>query len=253
LLGPAAVTEFAVNRRAFQLSETFVGRISNSFMPTLAHLHGTGADERMREIVFRLILYVIWAGGAAGLVLLSLNSHFVTLWVGGGLVMSPLVQLALLALFLISSASVLAANLCWTLGNLRQNSVVNIAQKILVIIFLYFGLRFWGITGMVIGQCVALAGLSAWYFPKKLLTLTSLRSEWVRAIAKECLLVACTTGVIYAISRQFSFSHWMGLVTGAVILVSVYCGAQTVLSPCFRNEAAIVVGHLRSLLKSQSA
>lgn len=140
-LGPQEAVLLNVNRKAADLCGSAVERMGISFMPGLAHLHGSG-DRQGHEASARVLFsgYGVALAIAAGGVL-AFNRLFVSTWVGAENVGTLWLTAAIVAAMCASQISSVLSNIYLSTGKIGETARLGIVETILRVGLLAVGLK----------------------------------------------------------------------------------------------------------------
>lgn len=249
-LGPEVVPMFMLTRKAPDMSRMFVERPAMAFMPTVSHLVGTGEIERARVVLLRLLRLTLWLLGLIAAGFMVFNRDFITLWVGASLFAGPgvnvIIVLSLIIYVLVNGLS----NLCFSLGNIKGNSLASAAQGLLSVPLIIVGAKYWGMLGVALGPLVAMLATTAWYFPKAFSRLLSLERSDINAFASEVAKVLLATTIVIVAFVWLTLTTWAAFMLTVVVFTVVYTMILGTLSQPFRAEIFGILNKVRKIAHS---
>jgi len=80
--GPTSAGVYGLTLRGFETVFLLVSQINHGLAPSLANLYGSADKERLRQVVTKLPLIILFVGAVGLGCFVLLNRAFVTLWVG---------------------------------------------------------------------------------------------------------------------------------------------------------------------------
>lgn len=240
-LGPETVTILSLTRKAPDYSKEFVNQPSVAFMPAVSHLIGSGKIDKARGVLTRLVCILLWmlcltVGG-----LIALNDDFVRLWVGPHLFAGKTINLIICGTFLFTLAASCLGNICWSLGNIKGNSLASLAQSLIFIPLVIFGTKYFGLIGTVLAPLIAIFTVSVWYYSLSFSTLLKLSSQDHKNIMYEGF---STLAVMVSLILGFSWlypKNWTQFLFLVIIFCFLYSCLIYLVSKNFKNEIKGVI------------
>ena len=235
-LGPEVVPILSLTRKAPDLSRTFLERPAMAFMPAISHLFGSGDVKRTQEILLRLLRMIIWLMGLAVVGFLLLNEPFVRLWVGAKLYAGSTINMLIVLGLVVTVVVSVLSNLCYSLGNIKGNSLTLMAQSFVSIFLMYFGGQIFGMAGVVLAPTIAMVVVSGWYYPRAFIRLLNLTWGEVKTLLYEFTRVAAAAllvGVSFTLVNPLT---WLEFISVSVALVASYVVTLTFISTSLRRE-----------------
>lgn len=235
-LGPEIAPIFAFTRKIPEISRMILERPANAFMPAIAHLVGSQEIERAKTALLRLIRLVLWSIGLSSAGFFVFNRDFITLWVGhrfyAGGTINTLVIMALGMAVIIKILS----SLCFSMGNIKGNSIVKMVEGILTVLFMFIGTKYWGMTGLAVAPLLAMTLVSSWYYPRVFAKLLSLNKSDILTITYEVYVSLVASVVTAALFFRASSNTWLYFTTRVCAFSLVYSVVILLLSRSFRRE-----------------
>lgn len=217
-LGPEIVPVLHLTRRAPEMSRMFVERPPVAFMPAVSHLVGAGEMDKARAVLIRLMRMMLWLTGLFVAGFIALNDDFVRLWVGSHLFAGQTINLIICGTFLFMVISNGLANLCFSLGNIKGNSLASLAQSLLFIPLVILGAKYFGLLGIVLAPFISTLAISAWYFPRSFSKLLKLSPQDRKDIIQEILKILVIIIPFTWIFASFNPTGWFQF----IVLVGVF-------------------------------
>ncbi len=242
-LGPEVTPVFMLTRKAPDTSRMFLERPAIAFMPAVSSLVGAGETERARAVLLRLLRMILWLMGLIAGGLWVFNSDFVGLWVGSELFAGGVVNLAIVLSLVITVIINTLSSLCFSLGNIRGNSIASLAQGLLAVPLMILGAQYWGMLGVAVAPLLAMLAVSAWYYPYTFSRLLKLERVDLLAMVREVAAVMVATMVAMGALFWVTATTWPVFALEVAAFGAVYLVVLGSLSPVFRTE---MIGLLRS-------
>jgi O-antigen/teichoic acid export membrane protein len=222
LVHPAAAVMYVCTAKVSQVFLHVAWVLPDSGLVGLAQLHAERRPERTREIIIGMLRLHMILSGAVALVIVMVNSRFVTAWVGaeffGGEALNALLALACLSLSVthgVAAAAAVVGNRLGVGGATLFNGVVH------VVLALALGARF-GLEGVALAT--AISGLLT-ALPIGLRFLRMTAGVGTRAVMVEVIVPwtrrASPVFAMAVVLRWLDDTAWVGL-AGAGILGILY-------------------------------
>lgn len=235
-LGPEIAPVFVLTRKAPDLSRMFMERPAVAFMPAISHLIGSGEMKRAKKILLRLMRIIVWLLGVTTAGFLVFNKTFVSLWVGSDLFAGNTVNLLIALALLFTVITNALSSLCFSLGNIKGNSIATLVQGLVSVPLMIIGAKYWGMLGVAIAPLLAMLTVSAWYYPLTFTRQLKLGRMDVLAFTREFgnafLAATITVGILFWITPK----TWLVFVSSVVLFCLLYLLVLSLLSRTFRDE-----------------
>ena len=245
-IGSDSVAVYRLTKKAPDLVKMFINRATVAFMPATSHIWGEGNIERAREVLLRVVSYLIWGLGLSIGGMLAFNDDFVRLWVGSDLYagrgVNSLICALIVALVLTKSLS----NLCYALGNIKGNSIAGGVQSFLYVGASLLGAIKFGIEGLIVGAIISNILVTHWYYIHKFYYLLKLRVVDIKNILLELVLSSFVLTFVLYVFSIIHISNWTDFSLGVLSLIISYVIGIYILSSSFREE----VSYFFRLIKS---
>jgi O-antigen/teichoic acid export membrane protein len=237
-MGPEVAPIFLLTRKASDVGRMFLERPALAFMPVLSSLAGASEDDQVRVAVMRLMRMILWFLGLAAAGFIVFNDDFVNLWVGEHLYAGAVVNLVMVVNLVFGVLTTTLSNLCFSIGNIRGNSIAALVQGFLSIPLMIIGAKFYGLLGVAVAPLLAVLSISAWYYPcvfRRLLRLVRLdiRSYSYEAIAVTAAAILTSVALFWLTPK-----NWPALIFSVVAFSATYLAVLTIISHSFRGEIA---------------
>lgn len=242
-LGSEVAPVFVLTRKAPDMSRMFVELSAVAFMPAVSSMVGAGEMARARAILLRLLRMILWLVGLIASGFFVFNSDFVALWVGPKLFAGGVVNVVIVLVMVVTVVINALSNLCFSLGNIRGNSIASLVQGLLAVPLMILGAKYWGMLGVAVGPLLAMLAVSVWYYPLAFSRLLKLERADLLGMAREAAAVMVATMVAIGALFWVTATTWVAFAFAVAAFGLVYLVVLSGLSRVFRAE---VIGALRS-------
>lgn len=238
-LGPNFVTALDLSRRPIRIMSGLANNVTISMLPTLSHLFGSNEMKKIGEVSLRVWSAVSWISTfiVGGFILF--NQSLVTNWVGVDHWIGNGNNILLCFSYLLSSVGYNLSNITYSMGDIQNNSLLNIVRGSVYIILLYILGENYGVTGVLVAFLVSVFTMIL-YYPRKVLKGAMFSQAQKLSVMKESfvsLAIVFLTGI-----TAFFFPlqlDWYWLVGGSVMYAVIYCSAIYVTSASLRRDISI--------------
>jgi O-antigen/teichoic acid export membrane protein len=235
-IGSDTVALYRLTKKAPDLVKKFINRASVAFMPATSHIWGEGDIERAREVLLRVLRYLTWGLGITMTGLLTFNDDFVRLWVGShlyaGRQLNALICILVAVLILTKSIS----NLCYSLGNIKGNSIASGVQSILYIVLSVVGVVCFDLTGLILGGIISHITITMWYYPYKISEILDFDISETKSILLEFFISLGTGLIIYLLFDNLNAIKWYYFAIHILTFSISYLSVLSFASGKFREE-----------------
>ena len=249
-LGPQNAALLNLTRKAPDMSKTFIERPVIAFIPSLAHLRGSGDQEKQVRIVVRLVYFLFWMIGLVLTGLMSFNDDFVNLWVGEKMFAGQKISIIVSFTLLLTAITDSFGNICVALGSVKKNSLVSLGQAILSAFLIVIGAKYFGLIGVVVSPLIALLLFSSWLYPKHLISIMQLDKIIVKKLLVELAKILLSTTILVMVFSQLKIFSWFGFVFFTSALTAIYFIILLFVSDTFRFETKKFIGNWKRGIKN---
>jgi len=235
-LGTNAVTVLDLSRRPLKLATGLANNVTISMLPSLPHLFGSGQTEKIRSTVIRIWTTVLWSSGflIGGFILFNYN--LTSNWVGKQFWIGNSNNIIMCASFFLLSIGYNLSNITYSLGDIRNNSIINVIKSIVYLLCLFLLAKTMGMAGVLIAFMLPVLIMLS-YYPRKVSRETHLTAGDRKEIFRETALVTCLMLACAAIACFFNFElSWISLAIAAFFYGLVFCVLLFFFSRVFREE-----------------
>lgn len=200
-VSPSLVTIFEINKRPIQLTQSLVGRHSVALMPSVSHANGKSDKPGIINLINIQFKYYSYAALFIAMIFCFTYSDLISIWTGSGKFAGNTIMYLLVANFFFGVIGYFMANMGYALGDIKTNSLVNIAKGLGIGTLLYVGGKHYGIVGIL---CVMLIGnlfVEFVYFTYRLYKIGYLKLNLLQTIAGTWVIVIPLTLAVFAACR----------------------------------------------------
>jgi O-antigen/teichoic acid export membrane protein len=226
-IGTEAVTMLEITRRPLKIINGFVFAPVQSVAPAFANIIGSGNKEKVYRYYKKFLDGYAWLCTLVFATFIAVNSSFIEILLGKGFFLGNIANLLICLCYIATAFIYYFENINFCIGNIKQNSVVEMSRSILSIGLLFVLLHFFNIYGLICAPFIAVVCTSGIVYPR------SIRrffkgfknvTTFSRASAVFIVLSILLTTLI-AFTKQF-FPLWPFLFV-ALFCLSVYYAAIT--------------------------
>ena len=244
-LGSQFVPLLTVTKKSSVLIRSLIERPALALLPTISNLNGTGDIQKTKFVTIRLINLITWTIGLFSSGLYLLNFSFVSLWLGSEFYAGSLINSALIVSMIFISFSNVLSTLCYSIGNIKGNSIILFIQSILSIPLMFLGIKYFGILGVVLFSLISIIIVSLWYYPKILVTKLNITSFELLGIIKEFLFTFITFLLVISLISNILLESWFSFIYLGFLIAILFVFILFLFSKSFRCELKIIFGILR--------
>lgn len=237
-LGSHYVTVLDLCRRPIKIATSLSNNITISMLPALSHLFGAGDAKTIQTVALRIWRVILWLSAfiIGGFILF--NHSLIITWVGKELWIGNTNNIVLCISFLLLAIGYNLSNITYSMGDIKNNSLINIVRNVVYLITLYFLSKAFGLTGVLLSFAIPLFILLA-YYPKKVCQIAFFTKNNIRAVVNETsvvgIIIAVCSILSYSINIEVSFAWLIGL---AALYAAFYIGMLFLFSKGFKGEMA---------------
>jgi O-antigen/teichoic acid export membrane protein len=240
-LGSSSVTVLDLCRRPLKLVAGLANNVTISMLPTLPHLFGSGQTEKIRTTVIRIWIVILWISGflIGGFILF--NFSLIANWVGRKFWIGNTNNIIMCVSFFLLSIGYNLSNVTYSMGDIRNNSIISVVKGIVYLVFLFIMAKISGMGGILfafISPCI----IMLLYYPGKVIREAALSGQNKREIFRETLFVVFILAACAIIS---SFLHirlsWLELFFCGILYSIIYIVALLAASQLFKDELNKIV------------
>ncbi len=223
---PGMITIYEINKRPINMTAGLIGRHSVALMPLISHGKGKGDEENITSFIgsqFRIYAYAVLF---ASLMFWLTYQNLISLWTGSSKYAGNTVLYFLVANFFLGLIGYFMSNMCYALGDIKMNSLINMVKGVLLGVTMYFVAQKYGIIGTL---CVFLfigSITDIGYFSYRLFKLGFLKSALIKNIFSVWIFIVPTSllagwGLKMLVSRLFSENIYLLklLVSGSLFTI----------------------------------
>lgn len=144
---PSMITVYEINKRPINMTSGLIGRHSVALMPLISHGKGKGDEESIIKFIgsnFRIYSYAILF---TSFMFWLTYRNLISVWTGSSKYAGDTVLHLLIANFFLGLIGYFMSNMCYALGDIKMNSLINMVKGILLGTVMYFVAQRYGIIG----------------------------------------------------------------------------------------------------------
>lgn len=199
-LGAHYVTMLDLCRRPIKIVSGLANNITISMLPALSHLFGTGNKQTIKAVTYRIWCVIVWFSGflIGGFILF--NFSLIKMWVGSDLWIGTKNNIIMCISFFLLAIGYNLSNITYSMGDIKNNSFINIIRNAVYLVLLYGLSKTIGLTGVLLAFALPLF-IMLYYYPRKVCEVGFFDKTDVRQIINEtiivgaiillCILLAC--------------------------------------------------------------
>jgi len=225
-IGTDAVTILDLSRRPIKIITGLANNVTISMLPALANLFGSSEIEKLRTITVKIWIVILWISGFIISGFILFGQSITTNWVGKEFWIGNLNNFIMCFSFLLLSIGYNLSNVTYSMGDIKNNSLISIVRNIFYLIFLLFLTQWIGITGVLLAFLIPLGILLA-YYPQKTFKITNLTSDDLKKIIIQslvtggimifCMFLSIKLSIVLSWTTLIIFSIGYGLLYLAII------------------------------------
>ena len=235
-MGPESVASFALTKNPIDISKEFINQPVVAYQPIISNMVGSNEIDKLRKMLSRLIIILIWitvffVGG-----MISLNSEFVSLWVGESFYIGSFFNLIICFSAFLIIVTQSAGYFSVSLGDIKRNSIAGALQSILYIPLIYFGLKYFGLYGLVFAPIISMIVTTSWYYPVSVQKLIKFSSNDIRIFVNQTLYSLISIMPLIIIFFFIDIKSWIEFISSVILFIIIYFSSLLYLSSIFRIE-----------------
>lgn len=235
-LGSHTVTMLDLSRRPLKIVSGLSNNVTLSLLPSLPHLFGTGNMDRIQVIVMRIWRVILWMSGLIVSGFILFNFNITSNWVGEQFWIGNTNNIIMcISIFLLSIGYNLS-NVTHSMGDMKNNSLINLVRSGSYLILLFIFSKYFGITGVLLAFLLPIF-IMIWYYPRKVCSEARLSKPAVQQIVQETILITVILVVCAILSYWLNTRvSWSTLIMFGGIYVTLFFVALYIFSKTFRPE-----------------
>ena len=124
-----------------------------------------------------------------------------------------------------------------SLGDIKRNSIAGALQSLLYIPLIYFGLKYFGLYGLVFAPIISMILTTAWYYPLSVQKLLKFSSNDIRNFITQTLYSLISVILLIIIFFFVDIKSWLEFILSMILFSVIYFCSLYFLSKIFRTEA----------------
>jgi len=237
-LGTNAVTVLDLSRRPLKLATGLANNVTISMLPSLPHLFGSGQTEKIRATIIRIWTTVLWSSGflVGGFILFNYN--LTANWVGKQFWIGNSNNIVMCVSFFLLSIGYNLSNITYSMGDIRNNSIINVVKSVVYLLFLFVLAKTMGMTGVLLAFLTPTI-IMLLYYPKKVSQEATLSAQNIKDIVRETFLIILIMALAAIVVLLFTIQlSWVGLILSGCLYTGVFGLLLFSFSSLFRDETA---------------
>ena len=235
-LGPEIVASYALSKKPIALSQEFINQPVVAYQPVISHMYGSSEIDKLRKSLSRLIIILIWISVFVIGGMISFNSEFIKLWVGDSLFIGSNLNLIICLGAFIMIFTQSAGYFSVSLGDIKKNSVYSALQALLYIPLIYFGLKYFGLFGLVFAHIISMIITTTWYFPISFQRLIKLSPNDLKKIFNQTLLSLFIVIPLITLFSIIVIDSWFEFFVYVILFSITYFSFLFMISKIFKWE-----------------
>ncbi len=188
-ISPAMITIYEINKRPVNITYSLIGRHSVALMPLLSHAKGSGDKVAITEMINKQFKLYSYAAIFTSCMFCLNYFNLITLWTGSGKFAGNTIMLLLVSNFFFGLIGYFMSNMGYALGDIKWNSLINIARGILISVLMFSVAGKYGIIGTLVVTLSVILVTDFFYFTYRLHKIGFLQSSLIVNSLKHWLMV----------------------------------------------------------------
>ncbi len=229
------VAVYELTRRPMKILYGFTSRPTAALIAAFANLKGEGNKAKLQDITEKISFLSL-----AGLIFITsgfiaFNKDLISVWVGPDLFIGQTFNLILALFFMFKTFTYILANLTYSLGNIKGNSLVEISGNSIALILLFVLGYFFGIWGIILSPFAVVVFVELVYFPKKLSELIGVSKNIIYSIGFTNIIILMIGAICSMFFYYLSIKNWGQLVLYSSLFMVVFLISSFSFSGKFRQ------------------
>lgn len=141
------ITVYEINKRPVKITQSLIGRHSVALMPTISHAKGLDDKEGIVRFINRQFKFYAYATIFTCFIFMLNYHNLITAWTGPGKYAGDYIMYLLVAIFFFNLVGYFMSNMGYALGDIKNNSLVNIVRGVIVAALMFVVAGKYGIIG----------------------------------------------------------------------------------------------------------
>jgi len=229
------VAVFELTRRPMKILYGFASRPAAALIAAFANLKGEGDKAKLQDITEKISFLSL-----AGIVFITsgfiaFNKDLISVWVGPELFIGQTFNLILALFFMFKTFTYTLANLTYSLGNIKGNSLIEILGDSITLILLFVLGYFFGIWGIILAPFAVVIFVELFYFPQKLSALIGESKNIIYSIGNANIVILIIGAICSIFFYNLSAKNWGQLILYSSLLMVVFLISSFSFSRKFRQ------------------
>lgn len=144
----------------------YTAQVLNSFSESVGNLIATESTERVYSIFRTVFLLNFIVVSIPVIILSNVTNQFITWWLGSEYLLAPITLVVILLNFFIFGMRLSALTFKVKSGIFTQDRFSPLMQGGINLVLSLIFVRFWGITGVLLGTTLSVLSIGFWQFPR---------------------------------------------------------------------------------------
>ncbi len=186
---PSMITVLENNRKPILQTQSLIGRHSVALMPLISHAKGTGDNTGIINLINKQFKFYSYAVMFICFVFCFNYNDLITAWLGNNQYAGNTIMYLLVCNLFFYLIGYFMSNMGYALGDLKINSMVNIARGLLSGLLVFLVAKKYGIVGTLSVSMIVLMITDAYYFSYRLYSLGYLQASLVKNTIKQWIVI----------------------------------------------------------------
>jgi O-antigen/teichoic acid export membrane protein len=184
---------------------------------------------------------------------ITLNDDFIRLWVGPNLFAGQTINVIISVTIFFAVITNSLSNICFALGNIKNNNVVSFIYAISFILFVTIGVKYLGLLGVVLAPLFSMLILPVWYYPRSFGKLLHLSKRDWKMLGREIFNSAIVPIPLVLIFININTDDWYKFSLLICTFTLCYMSGLWLLSPITREEGVNLLQYLHSIFTKRTS
>jgi O-antigen/teichoic acid export membrane protein len=240
------VTLVELTRRPIKVFINLITTPSIAMVPSISHLYGEQNLQKLKEIIFKTSLFFSYSLIVLGGGFIAFNHSLVKLWIGNQFYIGNFYNIIIVATIALSTFAAIIGNFTYSMGRIKENSILGIVKNVLSILFLIIFGYFWGLIGILLAGLIVTIFTELWYYPYLLNKTILFNHNQIFAFLKDILASLLGIGLLTWVFFFIEPNSWFNLAFLSVTFIITSLSLFLIISKSVRTT---LVGFIKELLR----